>query len=73
MSISVSTPPQVLQGAGYTSYAVGKWHLGFKRRAFTPTYRGFETWFGYYHWGEGYWQHVRAANILTDSQAYIHA
>ena len=21
----------------------------------TATYRGFDTWFGYYHWGEGYW------------------
>ena len=25
-------------------------HLGFKTKAYTPTYRGFEEWVGYYHW-----------------------
>lgn len=37
---------------------IGKWHLGQGRRAYTPTYRGFDTWVGY-GWGDGdYFNHT---------------
>ena len=34
-----------------------QWHLGFKTKNHTATYRGFESWMGYYHWGEDYFSH----------------
>jgi arylsulfatase A-like enzyme len=52
--------PQILAAAPtpYSSHAIGKWHLGFKTPNHTATYRGFDTWMGYYHWGEDYFTHA---------------
>ncbi|XP_004522436.1 arylsulfatase J [Ceratitis capitata] len=41
--------PEIFQKAGYSTNLVGKWHLGFAKREFTPTYRGFDYHYGY--WG----------------------
>lgn len=41
-----TTIAQRLNKEGYMSYAVGKWHLGWKTWAMTPTGRGFHRYFG---------------------------
>jgi len=40
--------PALLQAAGYKTHALGKWDVGWMLRAATPTYRGFDDFFGYY-------------------------
>lgn len=43
--------PEVLAQAGYRNHAVGKWHVGHARAAYTPTFRGFESFYGYQNGG----------------------
>ena len=50
--------PERLAQAGYVCRAVGKWHLGHSRRDFTPTGRGFHSFYGKYHGGGDFWEHV---------------
>jgi len=41
-----STLPQSLKEAGYSTYMVGKWHLGHADRKYWPQNRGFEHFYG---------------------------
>lgn len=50
--------PEVLKMQGYRTHAIGKWHCGFRTPAMTPTSRGFDSFLGYWHWGEEYLDHV---------------
>lgn len=43
------TIAEELQSAGYKTYMVGKWHIGFSSVSRTPTYRGFDYFYGYYN------------------------
>ena len=45
MSLDAVTMANVLHNAGYTSLAVGKWHLG-DLPQYSPTQRGFDEFFG---------------------------
>jgi arylsulfatase A-like enzyme len=54
LALSETTLPQRLKGLGYSTCAVGKWHLG-RKPEYRPTSRGFDEFFGtlantpYYH------------------------
>mmetsp|Transcript_52028 Transcript_52028/g.116778 ORF Transcript_52028/g.116778 Transcript_52028/m.116778 type:complete len:531 (+) Transcript_52028:1-1593(+) len=52
--------PQLLGNLGYRRHAVGKWHLGFFKTEYTPTFRGFESFYGYYEGFEDYYFHAVA-------------
>lgn len=49
--------PERFKDQGYETYAVGKWHLGFCKWECTPTYRGFDHFYGCYAGAQGYYTH----------------
>ncbi|KAL9955335.1 hypothetical protein ACROYT_G036643 [Oculina patagonica] len=50
--------PEHLRQLGYSTHAVGKWQLGFFAKEFTPTYRGFDSFYGFWTSGQDYFSHV---------------
>ena len=67
--------PQVLsEHGGYTSYGVGKYHLGMMSNWALPTNRGFHMWDGYLQGCESGWTHVAScchAGSPYSDQKYI--
>lgn len=58
LNMSYTTLPEQLKiRHNYTSYMVGKWHLGMKTPRYLPSARGFSKYFGYYLGCTDYWKH----------------
>ncbi|XP_070560380.1 arylsulfatase J-like isoform X2 [Ptychodera flava] len=82
LSLNETTLAQRLQGLGYSTHLVGKWHLGFYTERHTPTQRGFDSHFGYYNgyidyydrligWDiMGYWGYDMRRNGVLDYTTY---
>lgn len=61
LGLNETLMPQYLKELGYATHGVGKWHLGFFKYAYTPTKRGFDTFFGYWSGKDDYWDHSNEA------------
>ena len=49
--------PEALKLLGYNTYMLGKWRVGFCNVDCSPTYRGFDKFYGYYNTGIGHFNH----------------
>ncbi|KAJ4450928.1 hypothetical protein ANN_02363, partial [Periplaneta americana] len=56
--------PQYLSNLNYTSHIVGKWHLGYFKKAYTPTYRGFASHYGFWNGFQDYYSHMVQASFV---------
>jgi arylsulfatase A-like enzyme len=50
--------PEYLKELDYSTHAIGKWHLGFFKKEYTPLYRGFDSHFGYWTSHQDYYDHT---------------
>ena len=57
---NLTTLADELRSEGYSTHAVGKWHLGSCNEDFLPTSRGFDHHYGYWLGAEDYYQHTRS-------------
>ena len=48
LPLNETTMAQKFKEAGYKTHATGKWHLGFYKWESTPTFRGFDSFVGFY-------------------------
>ncbi|KAL4229106.1 hypothetical protein ACF0H5_012145 [Mactra antiquata] len=53
--------PEWFKDLGYRTHMIGKWHLGMFADEYLPTYRGFESHYGYYQGCEDYYDHTYEA------------
>ncbi|KAH6939115.1 hypothetical protein HPB50_015769 [Hyalomma asiaticum] len=49
--------PEHLKDLGYETHIVGKWALGYYETSYTPTCRGFDSFYGFYGGEEDYYTH----------------
>ena len=57
LPLNETTVAEHLGKLGYSTHAVGKWHVGFHNLSMTPTRRGFDTFFGFWGGSEDHWTH----------------
>ena len=50
--------PQILSYNLFLLFFIFQWHLGFYAKEFTPTQRGFDTFYGFYAGQGNYWDHA---------------
>ncbi|CAL1286136.1 unnamed protein product, partial [Larinioides sclopetarius] len=62
--------PQHLKKLGYQSHIVGKWHLGYQTKEYTPTYRGFDSHLGYLSGFIDYYDHTIFTGTLLPNKPH---
>ncbi|XP_049516581.1 arylsulfatase J-like isoform X1 [Dermacentor silvarum] len=58
LNLTVPTLAEQLKKLGYQTHALGKWHLGSSSIQYTPTRRGFDTFFGHLNMQKFYFSQI---------------
>lgn len=72
LSTAVSTVPRRLQGLGYKTYGVGKWHLG-DTVEYHPNVRGFDRWYGMWSGSRSYYNAPAESRVFQDQMTPVFA
>ena len=64
LSLDYNILPAKLRLMGYDTHLVGKWDLGYCNEAYTPTRRGFDTFYGL--WGARESPYIKESNRVKD-------
>ncbi|XP_068235613.1 arylsulfatase B-like [Palaemon carinicauda] len=55
LNASITLLPERLKTLGYSTHLIGKWHLGYCSWDYTPTRRGFDSFYGFYLGSQTYY------------------
>ena len=61
LPLNQTTIANELKKGGYATHYVGKWNLGMHKWEYTPTYRGFDSFYGFYNGAADHFTHFTAA------------
>ncbi|CAG5115309.1 unnamed protein product [Candidula unifasciata] len=67
LPLQFPTIADLLKSVGYSTHAIGKWHLGFYKKEYTPLYRGFDSFYGYWEGGEDYYTYYHCDSFHNRS------
>lgn len=70
LTVGVQTIPRRLQGLGYRTYGVGKWHLG-DTVEYHPNVRGFDRWYGMWSGSRSYYNNSDESRIFQDQMTPV--
>lgn len=65
-------PEQLKMHYNYTTYMIGKWHLGMKNKEYLPSSRGFDKFYGFYLGCSDYWKHYGDVDDNNEAGVDLH-
>ena len=71
LPLNETTVAEHLGTLGYSTHAIGKWHVGHANLSMTPLRRGFETFFGFWGGSEDHWSHHSGPLDFRDGEAVV--
>lgn len=71
--LNVNTLPGQLQGLGYITRLIGKWHVGYHTPLHTPLHRGFDSFLGFYNSHITYYDYKYEQGVSARELAFVHS